>query len=246
MITMTRLLADTWALLKSEADLIGRIAAPFVFLPAFAVRLLADPLPPLPSTREQAVIEAWFNSVTVWGQANAGWYLLADAVGVYGLATLALLLTDSAGPDVRAALGRAARLFPRFLLTSILIAIPVGLGMWLLILPGLYVRARLIAAAPALAAEQPLGAARSLARSVAVTRGAGWGTFGAVVVLFLLQWLAISPLAPLDAWLREPAHLNPIVLALVDAGLAAVSALHHVALLLLGVVAYRRLAISGT
>ena len=55
----------------------------------------------------------------------------------------------------------------------------------------------------------------------------------------------LIPLAPLDLWLREPARLNPIVLALVDAGLAAAAALYHVALLLLGLVAYRRLASSG-
>lgn len=246
MIAATRLLADAWTLFRREADLISRVAAPFIFLPAMAVRLLTDPPPAFPAApRDPTALQGWFASVAAWGEANAGWYLLAEAIGLYGLATLALLLADPACPDVRAALGRAARLFPRFLLANILVAIPVGLGMWLLILPGLYAQARLIAALPALAAEQPLGAARSLERSVMVTRGSGWALLGAVAALFLIQWFAIAPLAPLDLWLREPARLNPIVLALVDAGLAAAATLYHVALLILGLVAYRRFASSG-
>lgn len=246
MITLTRLLADTWSLFRRDADLIVRVAAPFLFLPALAVQLLADPLPPLPATRDQPAIEAWLNTVGVWGQSNAGWYVLADAIGLFGLATSAMLLVDRARPDVRAALSRAARLFPRFILASFLVAIPVGLGLWLFVLPGLYAQARLIAVLPALAAEQPLGAGRSLARSVAITRGYGWALLGAVLTIFLLQWLALGLLAPVDGWLRAPAHLNPFLLALVDAGLAAVAATYHVAILLLGVVAYRRLASTGT
>ncbi len=246
MITLSRLLADTWAAFRRDADLIVRVAAPFVFLPALAVQLLADPLPPIPATRDQVVIEGWWNAVTIWGQGNAGWYVLADVIGLFGLATLAVLFVDPVRPEVRTALGRAARLLPRFILANLLVAIPVGMGLWLFVLPGLYAQARLVAVLPALAAEQPLGAARSLGRSFAITRGHGWALLGAVLTFFLLQWLAIGLLAPLDDWLRKPAHLNPVVLALIDAGLAVVAASYHVAILLLGVVAYRRLASKGT
>ncbi len=246
MITLSRLLADAWKTFRRDANLIVSVGAPFVFFPALAVQLLADPLPPLPATRDQAAIEAWLNTVTIWGQSNAGWYVLADAIGLFGLATLAVLLADRARPDVRGALSRAARLFLRFALASFLVAFPVGLGLWLLVLPGLYAQARLIAVLPALAAEQPLGAARSLGRSFAITRGHGWALLGAVLTVFLLQWLAIGLFAPVDAWLRQPAHLNPVLLVLVDVGMVAVAVIYRVAILLLGIVAYRRLASTGT
>ena len=244
--SLGRILLDTWALFRREADLIVSVAAPFVFLPALAVQLLADPLPPLPpAPRDQQVLQAWLDAVTSWGQGNAGWYVAADAISLFGLAALAVMLLDPARPDVGGALGGAARRFWRFALASVLVAIPVGAGMWLLILPGLYAQTRLIAAVPALAAEQPLGAGRSLARSIAITRGIGWPTLGAVVTLFLVQYLALSPLLSLDAWLRVPSHLNPFLLALIDAGLAAITSSYHVAILLIGVMLYRREARQG-
>jgi hypothetical protein len=241
-----RLLADVWALLRREGDLILRVAGPLIFLPAFAVQLLCDPLPAIPSApRDEAAIAAWVDAVTLWGQSNAGWYLLADAIGILGVATLAVLLTTPGRPNVGEALGIAGRRYGRFLLAALLVAIPVGAGMWLFLLPGLYIQARLIAVAPVLAAEQPTAARASLVRSFRVTRGAGWAILGAIVTLFLLQWMVLAPLAPADAWLRSPGHENPFVLALVDAALAVAATAYHVGLALLGVVVWRRLARQG-
>ena len=238
-VTMTGLLADGRALWARERALIVALGAPFLFLPALAVQLLTAPPPMLPAERTQASLERWLDALGGWGQANAGWYLLADGVAVLGAAALTILLADPARPTVGEALGRAGRLWPRFLLASVLAAIPVGLGMWL-ILPGLFLQARFVVATTVLAVE-PVSASGALGRSWRLTRVAG-GVFGAVAALFALQWIALTPLVPLDDWLRQPTHLNPVVLALVDGGMAAVGALYQVALVLLGVVAYRRLA----
>lgn len=241
-----RLLADVWTLLKREGDLILSIAGPLVFLPSFAVQLLCDPLPVLPDApRDQVAIARWMQAVVDWGQGNAGWYLLADAIGILGVATLAVLLTTPGRPSVGEAIATAARRYGRFLLAALLVAIPVGAGMWLFLLPGLYVQARLIAVPTILAAERPAAARHSLARSFRMTRGAGWATLGAVVTLFLLQYLIMAPLLPADTWLRAPGNENPFVLALVDAGLAAASTVYRVGLALLGVVVWGRLARQG-
>lgn len=241
-----RLLADAWALMRREGDLILRVAGPLIFLPAFAVQLLCDPLPAIPAApRDEAAIARWIDAVTLWGQSNAGWYLLADAIGILGVATIVVLLTAPGRPNVGEALGIAGRHYGRFLLAAVLTAIPVGAGMWLFLLPGLYIQARLIAVQPVLAAEQPIGARASLLRSFRITRGAGWAILGAIVTLFLLQWMVLAPLAPADAWLRSPGHENPFVLALVDAALAAAGTAYHVGLALLGVVLWRRLARQG-
>ncbi len=151
-LTFSRLLADAWSLFRRQADLILRIALPLVVLPGFAVQLLCDPLPPLPpAPRDQPMLEAWMTQVGTWGQTNAIWYLLADAVGVYGLAAIAILLLDPDRPVVAGALRTAARRFVPFALASLLVAIPVGLGMWFFVLPGLWVQGRLAAAFPLLA-----------------------------------------------------------------------------------------------
>lgn len=245
--SFARLLADAWGVFRREADLIVRLAGPLVFLPAFAVQLLCDPLPTLPAqTGDERAMEAWLNAVSAWGQDNAFWYLAADLIGIVGLASIALLLLSPERPSVGEALHLALRRTGRFVLANLLVAIPVGMGLWLFVLPGLYMQARLVATLAVVAAEPGQGAARAAARSWRMTRRAAWGVLGAVLALFLAQWMVVSPLFPIDAWLREPGHDNPFVIALVTALLAAAGSAYNVALLLIGVVAYRRFANSGT
>lgn len=236
-----RLLAEAWSRFRSAADLVLAIAGALLFLPALAVQLLCDPLPSLPTTgNDEAAARAWIDALGTWAQANGLWYVLADLIGMVGLAAIALLLLDPARPSVGEALAAAGRRAGRFILASVLVALPVGAGLWLFVLPGLYLQARLVMTVPILAADSQQGAARALAASWAGTRPLAWGLFGAVTMLFLVQWLAVSPLLSADDWLRAPAHHNPFVIALVAVLLAAITSAHKIALLLLGMVAYRR------
>ncbi|MFW2851651.1 hypothetical protein ACM61V_06965 [Sphingomonas sp. TX0543] len=246
MLTLGRVLADAWAILRREGDLVLRVAGPFIFLPAFAVQLLvASPLA-LPQTpRDQPAMQAWLEQLSLWGQANAGWYLLADLVGIYGVAVLAILLVHPARPDVKTALVTAARRFGRFLLADLLVSIPIGLGLWLFVLPGLYMQARLIATVPALIVEAPVGAARAVGRSWRLTGGNWWGVLAAIVTLFLAQYLVLAPLIGADEVLRSPGRQNPIILALADAGMALAASAYHIGILAIGLAVYRRLASRG-
>jgi len=242
-----RLLADAWQVFRREADLILRVAGPFVFLPALAVQLLCDPMPPLPAQPgNEAAMEQWMTAVTLWGQGNALWYVLADLIGMVGLAAIALLLLAPGKPTVGESLQVALRRLGRFVLLNLLVAIPVGLGLWVFVLPGLYLQARFVAALPVLAAEPRHSATRAIGRSWRMTTGASWAVLGAVVALFLAQWIAVSPLFPLDSWLRQPGHDNPFLIALVTMLLTAAGTIYNVALVLLGIVVYRRFASSGT
>lgn len=239
-LTVSRALADAWRLFRGERDLIVRVAAPLIFLPAFAALLLTDPLPPLPDApRDQAAIEAWLALAGEWARGNALPYVAADFIGIYGAATVALLLLGGR-PTVGEALARAARRLLPFLGVSLIAAVPVGAGMQLLVLPGLYAQARLASAVPAMAAQPGLGVIAALRDSWRRTRGHGLALTGAMVALFLLQYLVVVPLLSADAWLRAPGNENAAVLALVDALVTATGAAYHVAVLLVGVVAWRR------
>lgn len=246
-LTFSRLLADAWSLFRRQADLILRIALPLVVFPAFAVQLLCDPLPPLPpAPRDQAMLEAWIGQVGLWGQANGIWYLLADAIGVFGLATIAVLLLDPDRPVVAGALRTAGRRFVPFALASVAVAVPVGLGMWFFVLPGLWVQGRLSATIPLLARAPRQRVLPAIRTSWRATRGQGFALAGAVVSVFLLQWLAIVPLLCADEWLRAPGNDNPLVLSLVDGGIALLGGAYHLAVLMIGMAAYVRLANRGT
>ncbi|MDF2494139.1 glycerophosphoryl diester phosphodiesterase membrane domain-containing protein [Sphingomonas sp.] len=245
--TFVKLLADGWRVFRREADLILRLAGAFLFLPALAVQLLCDPLPPLPAERgDEAAMEQWINAVSAWGNGNAFFYVLADLIGMVGLAAIALLLLSRDGLSVAESLRAAGRRLWRFVLLNLLVAIPVGLGLWLFVFPGLYFQARLIAALPAMAAEPQQSAARAIGRSWRLTARPAWAILGAVVALFLAQWMVVSPLFPLDSWLRQPAHENPFLIALVAIMLTAASTIYNLALLMVGIVVYRRGVSSGT
>lgn len=236
-------LAAAWRLLRRDREPVLAIAGALVFLPAFAVQLLCDPVPGLPaSPRDEAAMQAWMDAVVAWGQGNAVAYLAADAIGIFGLAALAVLLAARDRPTVGEALARAGRRIPAFVGLSLLVAVPVGLGLWLFVLPGLYAQARFAAALPAMAAGEGVGGA--ITHSLRRTRGRGLPLTGALVAAFLAQWVLVLPLLSADTFLRLPANTNPPVLALVDAGLALAASAFHLTVLLVGVVAYR--ASKGT
>lgn len=246
-ITFAGLLSVAWRLFRRDRALVVSLAAPFVFLPAFAALLLCDPLPPLPpAPRDEIMMRAWLAAVGQWGQANALFYVVADLIAVYGIAAIALLLLDPDRLTVGQALGQALARLWSFALVTLAVAVPVGLGMWLLVLPGLYVQARLIAALPALARHPALRAAPALRLSWRMTRGRDWAITGALVTLFLAQWVAVSPLLLADEALRAPGRGDPALLALVDALLALVPAIYSVATVLVGVVVYRVGASKGS
>lgn len=245
-ITFASLLAAAWRVFRRSADTVTAVAGMLVFLPAFAAVLLCDPIPALPTTRDEATMTAWIAAVSSWGQSYGLWFLAADIAGIYGVTAIALLLLAPDRPTTQQALHMAAtRLWP-FLLASLIVALPVGLGLWLFVLPGLYIQARLVATVPVLARRHDLGAWRAIRVSAAMTRGHGWAITGALVTLFLMQWIVVVPLMSADEWLRAPGHANPLLLALVDAGVAGVGAAYAVATLLVGAVFYRLRVSSGT
>jgi len=145
-----------------------------------------------------------------------GWpgRLLASVVGLVGWYWLQGALIEAVA-DVRD--GRAdlsvsetfGRVWPRLgsiVVLAILLGLAIGIGLFLLIVPGLILFTIWIAAIPALVLEGR-GIGESFGRSRELVRGNGWNVFGVVVLTFLLLvavWIAISLiLLPLDEWLSS-------------------------------------------
>lgn len=238
--TLGRVLADGWARLRSDAGLILGIAGATLFWPMWAVLLVVPKPPPMPAEWfDEAAVAAWQRAVLAWGAGNAAWYVAAEAIAILGLGALGALLADPARPTVAEAFGSAARRFGRLLLASIALSLVIGIGLRLLILPGLYLTARLAAAVPALMRRPGRGARQALVESWRLTGHGQFALFGAVVTLFLAQVLIAGMLLPLDEWLRQPGNGNPIVLALADAGIALALSGYRAGVLVLGVGALR-------
>lgn len=239
------LVADAWARWKRDRELLLAVAGPFWFLPSYALALLVPAPPPRPDGVAPADAAA-SDAFAQWLSTQGPWYLLAWATGAIGTATVYCLYLDRAAPDVRAALRRGLALWPRLLLLGAMVALVVGAGLLLLVLPGLYLLGRLLPAAPALAAERPVPAIVAFARGFQLSRGAGLPLMAVVAATLGLSWLASEPLLMLEAWLRaRPGGENMVAIALCDAGAAAVATAGALASALLAVAAYQRLASRG-
>lgn len=244
----TDLVTDAVRLFRGDRELLLGLAGPFWFLPAFALAMLIPPAPGLPDGAERGTPEATaaIEAFAQWLAAHGGWYLLGVAIGAWGTATVYALYLDRERPTLREALGRAAAVWPRFMLMSLLVGIMALGGFALLWLPGLYILGRFIPAGPALVAERPLSAVGAIGRGFGLTRGAGLQLAGITAATLALSWFAPQPLLALDLWLRERAGgANPLALATVDALAAALATLAALATALLAVAAYRRLASKG-
>lgn len=239
-ISIKAVLADAWALFRRDRDWLLRLAAPFLFLPSFALALLVPRWPAAPEAQAAGAdgrTLAWAELFGDWAQTYGGWYALAYAVGAFGSAALYAAYLDRGAGDVRGALRRAGSILPRFLLAALLIAIPTGAGLYLWVLPGLYVMGRAMLASPALLAERPLSAVGALARSFALSAGAGLPLMALAGAVLLAGVALAQPFVAIES----AAGGGRIASALAAAGLAAVSMATNLAQMLVAVSAYRRL-----
>ncbi len=243
-ITLAALLSDAWAMFRRDADLLLRIAGLFFFLPTYALLLLVGPLP-LPDAEivdTQARAQAWMTQLDSWvGDYGLG-SVCAYAITYLGLAVVFCLFLDSARPTVAEAAQRAGRRFPRFLLAMVVVSIPAGAGMYILLLPGLWLMSRFMLAGPLLFAEPRLGAMAAVGRSWRMTRKGQLGLLGAIVTVYLAAILAGQPFMLLARWLGGEQGANPFGVAIVDAFAAGVAMLTQLAGALIAVAAYRRLS----
>ncbi|WP_307100569.1 hypothetical protein [Sphingomonas sp. SORGH_AS_0950] len=239
---MMAALRDAWGLFRRNADLTLRLAAPFLFLPTLALGLLV-PAPPLPeedAADGAARAMAWVDSVGNWAGQYGGWYFATYAIGLIGIAALLALHLGGGRLTVGQALNVSLRIAPRFLLAMILVALPVGAGMLLYILPGLYVAGRLLLVGPILLAERRMPALAALARSFALTRGVGLPMAALASCTYLGGMILGQPFILLIDTVQGSGG-NPVAIALLQTGAAAVALASGVAQALIALAAYRRL-----
>lgn len=251
-VTAGSVMAEAAALFRRDRGVLIALAGPFWFLPAYALALLV-PNPPQPAAT--ATVEARTQQMAAWLVAQGPWFLLSFAAALWGTATIYLLYMDAGRPTIGEALGRGLRLWPRLLLAMtftamamlllavMLAPLPGGVGLVVWTMAAFYGLGRVLPVGPALAAERPLSAIGAIRRAWRMTRGAAL-PLGVVVAATLgIGVVADQPFLLLDGWLRANAGgVNPVAVAIVDAGAAAVAAAAGLASALVAVAAYRRLA----
>jgi uncharacterized membrane protein len=106
--------------------------------------------------------------------------------------------------SAREALERATPYIGRILVCSLLLALVVGLGFLLLVIPGIMLAVGLALAIPAVILEPRSSASAALSRSWELTRGARWRIFGLGVTLLVLLYIPVLAITGLLALLVSP------------------------------------------
>ena len=174
---------DVVNLVKSQQSLVILIAGLFVFLPNLAMGWFT-PAPPVVPTG--ADINTLLDVMGDYYRQVMPWMLLLTVVATIGTLGLFHLWVAPRATSVGAALGRSVAMTPGYLLATLLTAIPIGVGIFLFVVPGLYLFARLSQVGPAMVARDSANPVTGIAQSWAITRGNGWRIVGFLVLVMLI------------------------------------------------------------
>ncbi|WP_426263131.1 hypothetical protein [Sphingomonas sp. PWP1-2] len=234
-------LRDAWAMAKRDRDLLIAVGGVFLLVPRVAQVMFVDPTPPLPaSSSDPVALQAWLDAVAVWSRHNDLLVLALTLASLFGTLTLLLLYTDRDRPDVAGALRKALPLLPRYILLALVVTFPVNIAS-LLLIPGLYLKGRLMPIGPAFVAERPLGVIAAWRRSFALTRGHGLTLMAFACVPLIARDVLALPFELLGSAMNGAPMANPVVAAVLDVCNGGARSVATVAAILLEVALYRRL-----
>lgn len=247
-LSFAAIFADARAAWQRDGAVLLPLVGLGLFLPQYAVQLLLPGLPAAPEGRDEAAMRGWMEAVQGWAGSYGGWYLLAPLIALFASLTIFALYLRRDRPTLGGALRRALGLFPRYLLASILVSLPMGalLSMTLAVpmllivaaAPIFYIYGRTMLMGPVIVAEAPVGAVAAIARSWALTKGNGMVLATAYAAIFLVPGLIGS----IALAIGGAGGGNPVIVA-IGAGIACLTTAGAAALLaLVQVSLYRRLA----
>jgi hypothetical protein len=226
--------ADVVALLRIHASLIATVAGVFIFLPG----LLAGYFLPQPEPRDFSELgRLW----TEYASLNWHWLVLGRLVNIVGEIAI-LLLIFSRGISVGGAIAAAFALLLPYFAASVIANVAIGVGLVLLIVPGLYLLGRLGPLGPVLVAESHRNPIEALRRCWALTAGHGWAIVGLILIVAVAAAIVVGVVTTLLGIVFILAAGQDIgqllVLIVRTAGNSAMTVL----LLILAAAIYRRLA----
>ncbi|WP_066550165.1 MULTISPECIES: hypothetical protein [unclassified Sphingomonas] len=238
-LSLAGVLAEAGALWRRDRPVLWPLIGLFVFLPSFAL-LLALPEPP-PSAPDATAAQAQA-ALFAYLSANLHWILIRTGVGWVASVTVLSLYLDPARPTVGAAMRRLAILLPRYMAAMVLMGLATFAGLFLFVVPGLFILGRTFLVGPALVARADHPVLDVARDAIDATQGQGWRLLallallvlagqGGQIIAALIGALFASPALP-EAIARAPAA---VLAALVVSAVALVTLLAQVAV-------YRRLA----
>lgn len=237
--TLTGVLAEVGALWRRDRALLWPVIGLFVFLPSFAL-LMALPQPPDPpadatAAQAQAALIDYLS-------ANLHWILIRTGIGwVAAVAILAVYLHPDR-PMLGEAMRRTAVILPRYVAAMALMGLATFAGLFLFVLPGLFILGRTFLVGPALVARADDPVVEVARDAIDVTRRQGWRLFALIALLVLAGQGGQIAAAGIGSLFASPALPDTIARAPGAVLAALVVSAVALATILAQVVVYRRLA----
>ena len=239
-------LRDAWAMAKRDREVLIGVGGALILVPEIAQAMFITAPPPLPASgADPAALQAWIEAATIWSRQNDVLLLTLALVSLFGALALFLLYSARERPDVATALTTAIGLLPRYVLLALAITLPINLGTLLLLLPGLYLKGRLLPVGPLFVSERPIGIFAAWRRSFTLTRGHGLILMALACVPLLGGDLLAMPFQLLGATLDGAPMANPVAAAVLDFAVGFARTIGVIAAILIEVALYRRLS-NGT
>jgi hypothetical protein len=170
---------DTGRLLRANGALLAAIAGVFVFLPTL---LLGHFFPPPDLSGVDPALQAQLFRRFL--RAGMLWYVLHSFVLMIGAAAMLRLVL---GPrtTVAGAIMFGTVLLPAYSVLVVLTNLIVFIGALFLLVPGLYLWARVTPAGAAMVAEDRRNPIDALKRSFALTKESGWAVLGLLLLVLI-------------------------------------------------------------
>jgi hypothetical protein len=228
--------ADVVAMMRSHADILLIVAGVFLFLPNFALALLAP----------QPVVDgALANLIAVYSEyfrEHGALILLLNIPVWLGGAVLLALLLDPQAPTVGQALKTTLVMLPSIIVLNWMTNFALVGGFFAFIIPGLYLIGRIMLASPAQMAGRLLNPFTALQSSLNLSRGNGWRITGLFLIfglVLIVGQAAIGAVIGIILKLILPKTAFAVATGMLGAFLSALIAL---AIALLSAAIYRQLA----
>lgn len=168
---------DTGRLMRAHGALLAAIAGVFVFLPTL---LLGHFFPPPDLSGVDPALQA--QMFRRFLRASMLWYVLHSFVLMIGAAAM-LRLVLGPRPTVAGAIMFGIVLLPAYSVLVVLTNLLVFIGALVLIVPGLYLWARVVTAGAAMVAEDRRNSIDALKRAFALTKDKGWAVLGLLLLV---------------------------------------------------------------
>jgi hypothetical protein len=229
---------ETTESLSTHKEGLGAIAGLMIFIPNWIQGMVARNLdlnsvktgPAFWALIGQHMTDYWFV------------YLPMMLLSIAGAASIYALLTRKDLPRIGDAVTAGLIVTPLYFLSQLVAGLGTMLATLALIIPGLYVSARLVPAAPALVAQPSRGALGALSHAWDLTRNLGWAVFGLIFVVALVAGISLL-VVQLISNLAITLATGPDGIPLLQTGISAVTeTLMTVILMALGTAVFHQLS----